>query len=327
MSNELTPKTRIVFMGTPQFAVPSLTTLIQHGDAQRWEVVGVYTQPDRRAGRGNKVVASPVKVCAQEHDIPVFQPETMRPESNRSGTEAAETLDALAPDLAIVAAYGMILPAPVLETPNFGCINVHASLLPMYRGASPINAAILNGDDETGNSIMLMDEGLDTGPVLSQASEPIHPTDTAVELTERLAEHGAALLLETLPEWLAGEIAPINQDELAGEPSHCRIIKKGEGRIDWRSSATHIERMTRAFYPWPSAFTTWADAPFKVIEASVISGVATPGQIVTTDSGIAVGCGQELLLLKTVQPAGKRPMDIQSFVNGAPDFVGGQLGA
>lgn len=326
MMNELTAKARIVFMGTPQFAVPSLKGLIEQGNAQGWEVVGVYTQPDRRAGRGKKLVASPVKQVALDHGIPVFQPETMRPKFDRGGNEAAKELDALAPDLVVVAAYGMILPMPVLITPNFGCINVHASLLPAYRGASPINAAILNGDQETGNSIMMMEEGLDTGPVLAQASEPIHSTDTAIELTARLSDHGAVLLVETLPEWLAGGIYPIPQDELAGEPTLCRIIKKSQGKIDWSRNADHIERMARAYHPWPSAFTTWIDAPFKVIQASVESGTARPGEVVSTENGIAVGCGQDLLLLHTVQPAGKRPMDIQSFLNGTTDFVGSQLG-
>lgn len=309
-------QTRIVFMGTPEFAVPSLDRLINAGADHNWQVVAVYTQPDRRAGRGKKMVASPVKVVAEAHGIPVIQPEQLR-----KTPEAIEELDALAPDLVVVAAYGMILPTEALEIPNFGCINVHASLLPAYRGASPINAAILDGLEETGNSIMIMDKGLDTGPVLAQGSVPIHPAETAVELTERLSQSGADLLVETLPTWLVGEIAPTPQDELAGEPSVCRIIKKSAGKIDWNLPAAQIERMTRAYHPWPSAFTHWQDSPLKIISASAIDGTSEVGVVTRTAAGVAVGCGQGLLVLEEIQPAGKRPMSVDSFLNGSPDFL------
>ena len=314
------PLTRIVFMGTPDFAVPSLRSLHTLAEARNWQVAGVVTQPDRPAGRGKKLAVSPVQAYALETGLPVFQPR-----SYRRQPEAVAALAALAPDLVVVAAFGQILPPTVLEIPTFGCVNVHASLLPAYRGASPINAAILNGDDETGNTIMLMDAGMDTGPVLAQESTPIRPDDTTASLGARLAEMGADLLGRTLPNWLAGTIAPADQVDLPGEPSACRMIDKDAGRIDWTASAVHIERMVRAYTPWPSAFTTWRGENFKIWQAAVIqtpSPAGEPGQVVMTDNGPAVVTGDGLLLLQTVQPAGKRSMDIRSFLNGAPDFVG-----
>ena len=224
--------TRILFMGTPDFAVPTLRALHERGAAHGWEVVAVATQPDRPAGRGKQLVASPVKGYAAAAGIPVLQPASLRKDP-----AAVETLRALAPDAIVVAAYGLILPKAVLEIPTFGCLNVHASLLPAYRGASPISAAILDGLDETGVSIMLMDEGMDTGPVLRQASQPILPVDTTESLSLRLAEQGADLLVATLAEWLAGTVAPIPQEELPGAPSACRLLRKEDGLIDWAQPA------------------------------------------------------------------------------------------
>lgn len=314
------PTTRIVFMGTPEFAVPSLRALLNTGDDHAWRVVAVATQPDRRAGRGKKLVESPIKQLAQEHNIPVLQPLGFRKHPS-----AVEELRSYAPDLYVVAAYGLILPASVLEIPTYGSVNVHASLLPAYRGASPITAAILAGEPETGVSIMLMDEGMDTGPVLQQARQSIRPDDTSETLSARLAEQGAQVLVDTLPLWLAGEIAPIAQEELPGEPSVCRMIKKDQGRIDWRAPAAHIERMTRAYAPWPSAFTSWRGQPFKIWRAETLHGKAPAGHVANTESGPAVGTGDGLLLLKEIQPAGKRRMDAADFVNGAPDFIGATL--
>ncbi len=320
--------TRIVFMGTPDFAVPSLRALHTQAEAQNWQVVGVVTQPDRPSGRGKKVTVSPVKAYAVEAGLPILQPR-----SYRRQPEAVAELAELAPDLIVVAAFGQILPPAVLDLPTFGCVNVHASLLPAYRGASPINAAILNGDDETGNTIMLMDEGMDTGPALAQAALPIRPDDTTLSLGKRLAEAGAELLVHTTAHWLAGAVAPTDQDDLPGEPSVCRMIHKQAGRIDWTASAAHIERMIRAYTPWPSAFTTWQGQNFKIWQADVIDSPALtpdstgkPGQVIMTPDGPGVITGEGLLLLRTVQPAGKRAMDIHSFLNGAPDFVGSGVG-
>ncbi len=216
-------------MGTPEFAEPSLRALVENGAANAWQVVAVATQPDRRAGRGKKLVESPIKQLALQYGIRVLQPTGFR-----KHPDAVEDLRNLAPDLYVVAAYGIILPKSVLDIATYGSINVHASLLPAYRGASPITAAILDGEQETGVSIMLMDEGMDTGPVLEQVRQPILAGDTTASLSTRLAEQGADALVDTLPRWLDGEIAPLAQEDLPGEASVCRMIKKEEGRIDWQ---------------------------------------------------------------------------------------------
>lgn len=312
---------RIVFMGTPEFAVPSLIALHNHAAKNNWQLVGVVTQPDRPAGRGKKLVASPVKQQAEQYGLPILQPTSFRKDP-----DARPSLEALSPDLLVVAAYGLILPRSVLALPTHGAINVHASLLPAYRGASPITAAILDGLDQTGVSIMLMDAGMDTGPVLAQDAQSIRSDDTTATLSERLAHQGAELLAQTLPRWLAGEITPTPQDQLPGEISLCRLIKKEDGQIDWNQPANFIERMTRAYSPWPSAYTTWHGQPFKIWHATVVEGEAEPGRVVATAQGPAVGTGDGLLCLKSVQPAGKRVLDIRSFLNGAPDFIGSRLG-
>ena len=320
-TNSISNPTRIIFMGTPEFAVPSLQALYKASAAHNWEIVAVVTQPDRPAGRGKKLAMSAVKEAALALGLPVLQPERLR----KRPAAVAELRD-LMPDLLVVAAYGLILPREILEIPAFGCINVHASLLPAYRGASPITAAILDGLIETGNSIMLMDEGTDTGPVLAQGVTPILATDTTATLSARLAQQGAELLVQTLPQWLAGDLPPIRQEELAGEPSPVRIIEKADGQIDWSLSAIYIERMTRAYAPWPSAYTSWRGQPLKIWQAEAVAGNADAGRVVQTAAGVAVGTGEGLLLLHQVQPAGKRLMDIQSLLNGAPDFVGSLLG-
>lgn len=316
------PTTRILFMGTPDFAAPSLRALVEASLRNDWEIVAVATQPDRPAGRGKQLAVSSVKQMASTFALPVLQPASLRKDPT-----AVESLRLLAPDLIVVAAYGLILPKQVLEIPTFGCVNVHASLLPAYRGASPITAALLDGLAETGVTIMLMDEGMDTGPSLRQVRLPILPDDTTASLGARMAEQGAALLVETLVEWLAGKVAPVTQELLPGEPSACRQIMKEDGLIDWSAPATYIERMTRAYTPWPSAYTVWKGEPFKIWKASVVNGRAAPGFVERSSAGTTIGTGEGRLLLHTVQPAGKRPMDTRSFLNGAPDFVGVTLPA
>ncbi len=312
---------RIIFMGTPAFAVPTLQQLHESSVEQGWQVVAVVTQPDRPVGRGKKVIFSPVKEYAVAQGLPILQPHNL-------GKEPAmvDALRELEPDLLVVAAFGQILRQEVLDLPRHGAINVHASILPAYRGASPITAALLNGERTTGNSIMLMDAGVDTGPVLVQRKLPIQPQDTAATLGERLAADGAALLVQTLPHWLAGDLTPTPQAELPGEVSHCQMIGKGDGQIDWQRSAEQIERKVRAYIPWPTAHTTWQGQNFKIWAASVHAGSADPGVVVATPEGPAVGTGLGLLLLETVQPAGKRQMSTRDFLNGAPDFIGSQLG-
>ncbi len=313
--------TRIIFMGTPEFAVPSLQALHEQATQQAYQVVAVVTQPDRPAGRGNKVVASPVKQYAVAQGLPVLQPNSLRKEP-----AIVDAMRALAPALLVVAAYGQILRKEVLALPTHGPINVHASLLPAYRGASPITAALLDGLSETGISMMRMDAGLDTGPVIAQAQLAITPQDTTASLSERLADLGAQLLLDTLPDWLAGNITPTPQDQLPGAVSHCRQLDKADGQIDWQQPAAVIERMTRAYAPWPSAYTTWRGETFKIWTAEVVKGEAKAGLVVATPTGPAIGTGAGLLRLITVQPAGKRQMDIRSFLNGAPEFVGSRVG-
>ena len=307
-------------MGTPDFAAASLRALLVAADVRPWQVVAVATQPDRPAGRGKQMVTSAVKQVAEPAGIPILQPASLRKEP-----DAVEALRLLSPDVIVVAAYGLILPRSVLEIPAFGCINVHASLLPAYRGASPITAAILDGLDATGVTIMLMDEGMDTGPALRQAVQPITADDTTATLSERLAVQGGELLVETLADWLAGNVAPIDQTALPGEPSTCQRIQKEAGRIDWTRPAAEIERMTRAYAPWPAAYTSWKSQPFKILAAAVLAGAAVPGLVARDARGLLVGTGDGLLLLRTVQPAGKRAMDAQSFLNGAVDFVGTTL--
>lgn len=316
---------RILFMGTPEFAVPSLKALLARTRMRRspaWQVVGVATQPDRPSGRGNKVTPSPVKEAALAAGVPVLQPTSLRKDP-----AAVEALRELAPDLIVVAAYGLILPQAVLDIPRYGCVNVHASLLPAYRGASPITASILAGDAETGVSIMLMDAGMDTGAVLDQSRLAIAPDDTTETLGVRLAELGAQSLVPVLERWLAGEIAPIAQENLPGEVSIVRMIKKEAGRIDWSLPAAQIERMTRAYQPWPTAFTMWNGEPLRILRAHVgenpVDG--SPGSVFKSEGAIGVVTGDGALIFDTVQPAGKKPMGVRDFVNGAKEFIGATL--
>lgn len=308
--------TRVVFMGTPDFSVPSLTALIEGG----YQVVGVVTQPDRPKGRGRKLEPSPVKRYALQHGIPVLQPPSLRT------SEAVAELAALRPDVIVVAAFGQILRPNVLQLPPRGCINVHASLLPRWRGAAPVQAAILAGDRVTGSTIMLMDEGMDTGPILAQAALVIRPDDTGGSLSERLAHHGAQLLAETLPRWLAGEIEPRPQDESLA--TVCRPLRKEQGWIDWTRSAEEIARVVRAFNPWPAATTSWKGRQLKILAAQIREEEAAepPGTVVAVEKQVAVSTGRGLLELIVVQLAGRRALPIADFVRGQPAFVGSRLG-
>lgn len=308
---------RIVFMGTPEFAVPALQKL-----HESYGLVAVVTQPDRRAGRGKRIFASPVKQAATKLGIPVLQPPNLRKK------EAIAALAAYQPDLIIVAAFGQILRTPVLTLPEYGCLNIHASLLPRWRGAAPVAYAIRAGDQETGISIMKMDRGLDTGPVLSQRSVPISPTHTGGSLTKDLAHVGADLLLETVPGWLAGSIEAQPQDD--GQATLAPRIDKLEGQIDWHAEAAAIERHVRAFQPWPGTFTYWQDTLLKIHQVRVLMEDTLPGQapgsVFRVEQEIAVATGQGAVVLVQVQPAGKRVMPTADFVRGASAFVGSQLG-
>ncbi len=309
---------KVLFMGTPEFSVPTLQALIA---SPEYEVVAVATRADKPAGRGRKLRPSPVKALALEHGIPVFQPRSLRKDP-----DAVAALAATAPDVIVVAAYGLILPKSVLDVPRHGCINVHASLLPRWRGASPIAAAILAGDEVTGITIMLMDEGMDTGPILSQAEEPILSTDTTGSLSERLSHLGARLLMETLPRWIAGELSPAPQDDALA--TYARMIKKAQGQIDWQKPAAVLEREVRAYQPWPGSFTTWRGKNLKILEAGVVQKAADgePGTVVETEAGVGVVTGEGVLLLRRVQLAGKKPVDVDSFLRGHRGFVRSVLG-
>jgi methionyl-tRNA formyltransferase len=307
---------RIVFMGTPQFAVPTLLAL-----DERHQVVGVVTQPDRPAGRGRKLAASPVKEVALAQGLPVFQPRTLRT------PQAEEHLAGWRPDLIVVAAFGQILQPAVLELAPHGCLNVHASLLPKYRGAAPIPAAILTGESITGVTIMRMDEGLDTGPILAQAACPIDADDTTASLTAKLADMGSRLLIEALPGWLDGDLEPRPQDHT--QATYCHPLRKEDGHLDWNRPALHLDRQVRACDPWPGAYTTLQGKRLKVLRARPRpewQGEGEPGQVVVLEPGIGVVTPEGVLELLEVQLAGKKPLPAELFARGQRDLVGGQLG-
>ena len=308
--------TRIVFMGTPAFAVPPLEKL-----AQSYEIAAVVTQPDRPAGRKRRLTPPPVKEAALALDLPVWQPPTLRT------PEAIARLRALAPDLVVVVAFGQILRANVLAVPPHGCLNVHGSLLPRHRGAAPVTAAILAGENETGITLMQMDKGMDTGPIIAQATCPIMPDDTTATLREQLCQLGAGLLIETLPAWLAGEIVPRPQDNSLA--TYCRPIAKSDGQLDWRRPAKELARQVRAYIPWPTAFTTWQGERLKVLGATPLPawrGEGQLGQVIALEGGAGVITGEGLLRLETVQRAGKRAMTAKEFLRGQQGFVGSRLG-
>lgn len=317
---------RIVFMGTPQFAVPTLRWLVEEYSpgATNGQVVGVVTQPDRPTGRGRKPQPSPVKALAHTHGLPVLEPTSLR------AAEPQAQLQTWQPDVIIVAAFGQILPIAVLDLPLFGCLNVHASLLPRWRGAAPVAAAILAGDDTTGITIMKMDAGLDTGPILSQRSLTIAPDDTCGSLTARLAQLGAELLRDTLPDWLAGNLEPRSQEERL--VTYAPQIKKEQGRIDWSKPADAIARQVRAYHPWPGVFTHWEDKMLKILSAAAVeswraeeNSALVPGSVVLSADGPTVVTGRGGLQLFEIQLAGKRPMPADAFARGARGFLGARL--
>lgn len=297
---------RVVFAGTPDFAVPPLEALIRHG----YDLCAVYTQPDRPAGRGRHLTPSPVKVTAVRHGIPIRQPGSLRSEQEQAA------LRDLQPDLMVVAAYGLILPPAILEAPRLGCINVHASLLPRWRGAAPIQRAMLAGDVETGITLMQMDAGLDTGPILAKARCPIEPRDTAQTLHDRLAVLGAQVLIDNLPLFARGDLTPLPQDDALA--TYARKLDKAEAEIDWSQSAEFLERQVRAFNPWPVAVTSLRGKPLRIWEALAIGDSASePGSILRASrEGIDVGTGQGVLRLLKVQLPGGRPVTAGEFLSG-----------
>ena len=309
---------RLVFMGTPDFAVPALETLLDSGH----DVIGVYTQPDRRSGRGRRLSPSPVKAFAESRGLPVFQPASLR-----TDMAARQSLADLAPDAIIVAAYGLFLPEDTLTVPRLGCLNIHPSLLPRHRGPSPVATAILEGDETTGVTIMLLDEGMDTGPILSQRNTPIVPGKTCDKLTVRLFDIGANLLTRTLDQWSAGRISPTPQND--ADATITRRLEREDGRIDWSQSAESLARRMRAFTPWPGTFTTWRGKTLKILRAEPIETTHNDpcGKVIALNgSGVAVTTGLGVLRLLDVQMEGRRASDIADFMRGYQDFSGSTLG-
>ncbi|MDA8100021.1 MAG: methionyl-tRNA formyltransferase [Nitrospiraceae bacterium] len=296
---------KIVYMGTPRFAVPALRALHAAGH----EIAGVVTRIDKPAGRGKVLTPPAVKIAALELGLSVLQPKRVREPA------FVETLRSLAPEAIVVAAYGQILPKDILALPRYGCINIHASLLPAYRGAAPINWAIINGEAETGITVMQMDEGMDTGAILSQDRLTIAREDTAGSLTEKMAILGAAMIVDALPRIQAGALPPHGQDH--SRATLAPLLKKEDGRIDWTLPAAKIADRVRGFSPWPGAFTLLDGKLVKVLEARAAEGTAEPGAVLHGDTGaLLAGTGKGLLLITTLQPEGKKPMPSAEFLRG-----------
>ncbi len=307
---------RIVFMGTPSFAAIPLRALA----AARHEIVGVVTQPDRAAGRSKTPQAPPVKVAALELGIPVLQPATLKDDA------VVETLRSLQPDVGVVAAYGEILRKNVLDIPPLGYLNIHPSLLPLYRGPTPVNAAILAGDEITGVSIIRLVRAMDAGPIIAQATLELPRDARAGSLTDELFEIGAQLLVGTLPLYAGNDIQPQQQDD--SQASYCKMLSREDGRIDWSLPALVIERMSRAYDPWPSAFTTWQGQQLKIINATIDAdwrGNEPPGTVLDS-MGLRVATGSGALEIQQLQPAGKRPMNGTDWLRGQRGLVGNLLG-
>ncbi|GAB3395543.1 methionyl-tRNA formyltransferase [Azotobacter armeniacus] len=311
----MTQPSRIVFAGTPEFAAEHLKALLAAGQRP----IAVYTQPDRPAGRGQKLMPSPVKQLAQQHAIPVLQPPTLRDPA------AQAELAALEPDLMLVVAYGLILPQAVLDIPRLGCINSHASLLPRWRGAAPIQRAIEAGDGESGVTVMQMEAGLDTGPMLLKVATPIHPADTGGSLHDRLAGLGAAALVEAIDKLAAGELAgEVQNDALA---TYAHKLNKDEAHLDWSRPAVELERRIRAFDPWPVCHSSLNGTPLKVFGASVEPGGGTPGTILAASrDGLSVACGVGALRLTRLQLPGGKPLAFAELYNSRREqFAVGQV--
>jgi len=307
------PTWRIVFFGTPSFAIPTLKAILKGSD----EVVSVVTQPDREKGRGRKVILSPVKELSLQHHLIPLQPEKAK------GEVFQEIIRDLQPDIIVVVAYGQILPKSILSIPKYGAINVHASLLPKYRGAAPIARAILNGEKVTGVTTMMMDEGMDTGDILLQREIPMGDEVTCEILQDRLASLGAQLLLETLEKMKAGNIRPFSQDH--SKATYAPPLKKEDGHIDWKKGAKEIDRQIRAFNPWPGAFSNWGDRMLKIYKGETRERKPTgkEGTVVWVGSDfIEIETGKDSFLIKEVQLEGRRRMIIRDFLLGHPIPVG-----
>lgn len=306
---------KIVFMGTPDFAVPSLEKIIS-----KYGVEAVFTQPDRPKGRGKRMAFSPVKEVAVKHDIKVFQPEKLKEDR-----EAIEYLKELKPDFIIVVAFGQILTKEVLDIPRIGCINLHASLLPMYRGAAPLNWVVINGEKKSGNTTMLMDVGLDTGDMLLKDEVIITENMTAGELHDKLMVSGADLLIETIDGMAEGKIEPVKQE---GETCYAKMLSKDTGKIDWNKSAKEIHNLIRGLNPWPIAHTTYKNENMKIYESRILEEKSSkePGTILSVNkNGMKVNTNDGILLVKKIQFPNGKPLTIEQYINGKEIEIGTKL--
>ncbi len=302
---------KIIFLGTPQFAAIILEKLAK----TEYKPILVVTEPDKPAGRKQVITPPPAKISAQKYNIAIVQPEKV--------SDFVLRISDLKPDLVVVAAYGQILPKEILEIPKYGCLNIHPSLLPKYRGPSPIQYAILNGDKETGVNIILMEKKVDSGPIISNIQLPISNKVYYKDLEEKLAETGAKLLIDTIPKWINGEIKPAPQDE--EKATYTKIIKKEDGKIDWRKPVEEIERQIRAFQIWPGSFTDFNGKTLKIIEAEVLEIKTNKriGEVFLADNEkLAVQTGQNCLILLKIQLEGKKPMSAQDFLRGHRQILG-----
>lgn len=297
-------KIKVIFMGTPEFAVESLMALKDDD----YNMVGVFTAPDRPAGRGQEMKFSAVKRLSLAMKMPIFQPEKIRDK------KWVKIIKDLKPDLIVVAAFGQIIPESILNIPTYGCINVHASLLPKYRGASPIHFALLNGEKETGVTIMKMDAGMDTGPTIANFQFPISNEDNLQSLHDKLAVAGAELLLETLPKYLAGELKPVAQDEK--KATYTKILQKKDGKIDWHKPAAKIADMIRAFCPWPGTFTEWNGKCLKIVEGAVSDKIVDVGKFEVIDNRLYAGTNTTALEIVKLQMEGRKCLIAQDFLRG-----------
>ncbi len=322
---------KIIYMGTPYFAVPALEALIANRAPglllpQGYEIVTVITRPDKPSGRGKEVVFSPVKQAALAQGIPVWQPGSLKRPEN------IEALGAYSADLYIVAAFGQILPQAVLDLPRYGTLNIHASLLPRYRGVSPISEAILQGEGEAGVTIMLIDAGIDTGPLLLKRAIPISEDDTTGSLTVKLAKLGASALLAALPLWVAGDLQPQSQNEQ--EASYTHMLRKEDGEVAWHRSATTLAREARAYSPWPGSYTTWRGKLLKILETRALATAEVQGTAAGTvmlrkengTTSLQVATGEGVLVLDRLQLEGKKAMNADEFLRGYANIVGDVLG-
>ena len=314
-NNIILANMRIIFMGTPEFAVPSLKALIE----SEHEVVAVVAQPDRPKGRGHKLTPPPTKVLAQEHNVTVLQPDKIK------NLEFYDQLQYFNPDLICVTAYGKILPKDILELPPHGCINVHASLLPKYRGAAPINWAIVRGETVTGITTMLMDEGMDTGDMLLKQELAIADDDDAGIISETLSQMGGDLLIQTIKELLEGALSPTKQDE--SQATYAPMLKKSDGEINWASPAAEIHNLIRGMNPWPGTFTKLGDKSLKIFRTEIVEGQGNPGEVLSSDKySLKVATGGGALGILELQLEGNKRLDIKSFITGHPIEKGIVLG-